>query len=70
MMSDLLNHQNIKLRALACEFVGVLAQNNEYGQKMLINDGFLKTLLDKLNTDLDENVKIKALYAVSCKKHF
>lgn len=66
LLFDLMNDKNEEVRALACDFVGTLAQNNEYCQESLLRMEIMKPLLEKLCNDDDKNVKIKALYAISC----
>lgn len=65
LISKLLNDKNAEIRALTCELVGTLAQNNPYCQETLISSKYLPILLYKLDKDLD-NVKIKTLFALSC----
>lgn len=63
----LLNHEKAQIRALTCDLIATLAQNNPYCQETLLASKILPIVLQKLDKDTDE-VKIKALYAVSCKK--
>lgn len=65
LISKLLNDKNAEIRALTCELVGTLAQNNPYCQETLINAKYLPILLYKLDKDSD-NVKVKSLFALSC----
>lgn len=64
----LLNNKNDEIRTLALDFIGALAQNNEYCQKTLIEFKVLPLIYDRLENDASDSVRIKALYAVSCKK--
>jgi len=63
--SILKTNQNEEMRSLACDLIGSLAQNNEHCQNKLIQHDVMPLLIEKLNHDL-ENVKIKALFAISC----
>ncbi|RNA05940.1 Hsp70-binding 1 [Brachionus plicatilis] len=65
LINQLLNDKITEIRALTCELVGTLAQNNPYCQETLINDKYLPILLYKLDKDSD-SVKVKALFAISC----
>lgn len=65
LISKLLNDNNSEIRALTCELVGTLAQNNPYCQETLINAKYLPILFYKLDRDSDD-VKVKALFAISC----
>ncbi len=66
----ILNNKENEFRAIACDLIATLAQNNEYCQKTLVEHHILPLLFDKLENDTAENVRIKALYAISCKKFF
>lgn len=61
----LLNDSNEELRALTCELIGCCAQNNPYCQQTLLDAKILPLVLQKLDKDAD-NVKIKAMFAISC----
>lgn len=61
----LLNHESSEIRALTCDLIGSLAQNNVYCQETLLESKLLPLILQKLDKDTDE-VKIKALFAISC----
>lgn len=65
LLSNILNDKGPEIRALACELIGALAQNNPYCQETLINAKYLPILLYKLDKDSD-NVKVKAMFAISC----
>jgi len=58
-----------QIRAAACELAAVCAQNNPICQQGLLdfdNSRLLPLLIERLCYDPDQQVKIKALYAVSC----
>ena len=65
LLPDLLNDQNADIRALACELIGTCAQNNPYCQETLLSSKILPLMFFKLDKDVDD-VKIKALFAISC----
>lgn len=65
LFSDLLNDKNNEIRALTCDLIGTLAQNNPYCQETLISSKILPLLLFKLDKDTEE-VKIKAMFSISC----
>ncbi|CAF0785493.1 unnamed protein product [Brachionus calyciflorus] len=64
-LTSLLNDKNPEIKALCCELIGTLAQNNPYCQETLLNAKFMPIILYKLDKDSD-NVKVKALFALSC----
>lgn len=66
MIRVLLKHDNHKIRALTCDLVGVCAQNNEYSQETFISEKILPLMLKTLENDKENDVKIKALFAISC----
>jgi hsp70-interacting protein len=55
-----------EIRALACDLIGTCAQNNPYCQETLLAARILPLVLQKLDKDTNDDVKVKALYAVSC----
>jgi hsp70-interacting protein len=65
LLPDLLNDSNSDIRALACELIGTCAQNNPYCQETLLSTKILPLMFFKLDKDVDD-VKIKALFAISC----
>lgn len=54
------------LRWRGAELIAELCQNNPYCQKKVLESGVLPTLLSMIDTDINDVVRIKALYAVSC----
>jgi len=62
---SLLDHESSEVRALCCDIVGTCAQNNPYCQKSLLEFKILPLMFKKLDKDVAE-VKIKALFAISC----
>jgi hsp70-interacting protein len=63
----LLKDKNDEIRALTCDLIATLAQNNPYCQESLTKAGILELMLQKLDQhDEAHEVKIKALYAISC----
>ncbi|XP_023238290.1 hsp70-binding protein 1-like isoform X1 [Centruroides sculpturatus] len=65
-LKPLLAVSDSEVRSIMAEFIGELVQNNPYCQEMSLSMGFLKLLLERLETDTDETVRIKCLYALSC----
>ncbi|CAG9864335.1 unnamed protein product [Phyllotreta striolata] len=53
-----------KIRATTCELIGVLSQNNPYCQNVMIQNGFVTTLLGIIEKDLDVQVIVKAILAL------
>jgi len=64
--TPLLNHNSPEVRALTCELAGICAQNNPYCQKTLLASKILPLLFYKIDKDTSDEVRIKALFAVSC----
>lgn len=62
----LLKHTSPDIRALTCDLVGTCAQNNEYSQETFVSSKIILLMLKTLENDQDKNVKIKALFAISC----
>lgn len=65
-LKPLLSVSDSETRSVIAEFVGELVQNNPYCQEIFLSMGFLKLLLERLENDTDETVRIKCLYALSC----
>lgn len=64
----LLQSSNPDMRWNAAELVATLVQNNPYCQKAVVDTPELLTLLYRtLDEDEVDLVKVKALYAISCK---
>ncbi|CAH1099397.1 unnamed protein product [Psylliodes chrysocephalus] len=53
-----------KIRAITCELIGVLCQNNPYCQKVILENEFVPFLLNIIETDDDVQVIVKALFAL------
>ncbi|XP_064600577.1 hsp70-binding protein 1-like [Liolophura sinensis] len=62
----LLHSGNFELRWRALELIATLVQNNPKCQETILEAGHLPALLELLDTDSNDMVKIKALYATSC----
>ena len=56
-----------EIRWSCLELIASLAQNNPYCQTAILQHGLMQTILKMLDTDSNPTVKVKALYAVSCK---
>lgn len=66
-LSKILPHKSAEIRWKTLELIAVLVQNHTYCQEMALKENLLPKMLTILDTDDDSTVKIKALYAVSCK---
>lgn len=55
------------LRWRAAEIIAELTQNNPYCQERVLEAGLLPVLLSLVDVDHNQQVQIKALYALSCK---
>lgn len=55
-----------KFALCAFDVLAETLQNNEYCQSAACNHGFMKILVQILNSDAKDNVLVKALYALSC----
>jgi hypothetical protein len=55
------------LRWRAAEIIAELTQNNPYCQERILEAGLLPVLLSLADVDHNQQVRIKALYALSCK---
>lgn len=60
-------HSSIRWRA--ADVIAELAQNNPFCQERFLETGLFPILLNMVDTDPAETVRIKALYAVSCKSN-
>lgn len=65
-LPQLLNNENSEIRALTCELIGTCAQNNPYCQTTLLASKILPLMFYKLDKDSSDEVRIKALFAISC----
>jgi len=61
----LLQSPHASIRANAANAVAEMAQNNPYCQVNFVQDAFLPALLDRMENDEAEEVRIKCLYAIS-----
>lgn len=61
-----LNSPHSGIRWRAAEVIAELAQNNPFCQDRILETGLFPTLLNMIDTDPAETVRVKALYAVSC----
>ena len=66
LLPGLLNSEDEEMRALTCELIGACAQNNPYCQQSLLEAKILPLVLQKLDKEAADNVKIKAMFAISC----
>ncbi|XP_076754212.1 hsp70-binding protein 1 [Xylocopa sonorina] len=61
-----LNSPHSSIRWRAADVIAELAQNNPFCQERFLETGFFPILLNMIDTDPADVVRIKALYAVSC----
>ena len=54
------------LRSASASLLGEVCQNFEFAQNYVLENKLMNTLLDMIENDSNEEVQIKALYAVSC----
>ncbi|KRT83430.1 HEAT domain-containing protein [Oryctes borbonicus] len=55
-----------KIKIGACDLLAELCQNNPFCQMIAIENDFLPIILEILDKDEDDDVCVKALYALSC----
>ncbi|KAL9955994.1 hypothetical protein ACROYT_G037406 [Oculina patagonica] len=65
-MIKCLSSEHSSLRWRAADILAVCVQNNPYCQKAAMEINMLPTLVTLLETDQSDQVRIKALYAISC----
>ncbi|EEB15449.1 Hsp70-binding protein, putative [Pediculus humanus corporis] len=57
-------HSSIRWRG--AELIAQLCQNNPYCQNKVLESKLVPTLLQMIDSDIDDLVRVKALYAISC----
>ncbi|XP_061174397.1 hsp70-binding protein 1-like [Saccostrea echinata] len=62
----LLTHKTPEIRWRTLDLIAILVQNHPFCQIKALEENWLTLMLDILDKDEDPNVKIKAMYAVSC----
>ena len=62
----LLSHRNPEIRWRTAELIATLVQNNPYCQEAALSMDLMGLLLATLANDISDDVRIKALFAVSC----
>jgi len=66
----LLSSRHAELRWRAADLIATLTQNNPYCQRAVLEIKLLPRLIKLLDdASEDEHVRVKALYALSCKLH-
>ncbi|KAL0280833.1 UNVERIFIED_CONTAM: hypothetical protein PYX00_002009 [Menopon gallinae] len=65
-LNPCLNSLRSSIRWRGAELVAYLCQNNPYCQNKILESRILSTLLNMIDTDINDTVKVKAMYAVSC----
>lgn len=63
------NSVHAQIRSNACNILAEISQNNPYCQDRALECGYVKPLLELVDTDVDQAVTIKAVYALSCNNH-
>ena len=63
---QLLASEHPGLRWRSASLLATLVQNNPYCQSVAVQHKMMPMLLRTVDTDVNETVRIKALYAVSC----
>lgn len=61
-----LNSPHSSIRWRAADIIAEVSQNNPFCQEKFLESGLFPTLLNMIDTDPAEMVRVKALYAVSC----
>ena len=65
-LSKCLQSSSPGVRAGACHLMAEISQNNAYCQEKFVNEGFIQLLLQQLDSDSDDQCRVKAMYALSC----
>ncbi|XP_059810197.1 hsp70-binding protein 1 isoform X1 [Hypanus sabinus] len=65
-VSSFLECPDPELRWRTAHLIGTCSQNNPFVQEHVLNLGTMPKLLDLLNSDNNDMVRIKALFAISC----
>ncbi|XP_072128184.1 hsp70-binding protein 1 isoform X2 [Mobula birostris] len=65
-VSNFLECSDPELRWRTAHLIGTCSQNNPFVQEHVLNLGTMPKLLDLLNSDNNDMVRIKALFAISC----
>ncbi|KAM4703986.1 hsp70-binding protein 1 [Rhinophrynus dorsalis] len=66
LLNRYLNCPEAELRWRAADLIGICSQNVPFVQEMALSLGAVKNLLQLLDHDCSEAVRVKALFAVSC----
>lgn len=67
MLIPCLSSPHTSLQWRAADLIAELSQNNPYCQSRILAGGLLPTLLEMVDNGTSEIVRVKALYAISCK---
>jgi len=69
MLPLLLKSRHVELRWRSSDLIATLTQNNPYCQNAVVEANLLPLLVKLLDdASEDEQVRVKALYAISCKQ--
>ena len=66
LFESLFRSESSAIRAATCHLIATIVQNNPYCQKIALQDNIMTSLLSILSQDPSEQVRVKALYAISC----
>ena len=66
LFESLFRSDSSDIRAATCHLIATIVQNNPYSQQVALQSGLLTSLLSILEHDSSDEVRVKALYAVSC----
>ena len=66
MIKECLKSKESSIRWRAADVIAVCTQNNPTCQKHAAEHQFLKMLITMVETDKDDQCKVKAFYAISC----
>ncbi|XP_043475665.1 hsp70-binding protein 1-like [Leptopilina heterotoma] len=61
-----LNSIHSGIRSRIANLIAVLSQNNPFCQEKILSAGYIPILLNMVDSDLDDQARVKGLYAVSC----
>ncbi|KAG8434101.1 hypothetical protein GDO86_012465 [Hymenochirus boettgeri] len=66
LLTRYLNCPKAELRWRSADLIGICSQNVPFVQEMALNLGAIRNLLQLLDFDCNDQVRIKALFAISC----
>jgi hsp70-interacting protein len=66
LFKPLLDVESSQIKSKACELLAEIVQNNPQAQQRALESNLLSVLVQRLDTDTNNTVRVKALYAISC----